>query len=109
MFKVLQETKHHMKTGFGCSKRAYRNEPMPQQGSGQGNGAGPTLWTLISTKLIMMLLRKGHGVKFLSATNLTLVSFVYFSLMDNNDIPVTGEPHSTGEDLIKSFQEALNQ
>ena len=30
MFKVLQEAEHHMKTGFGRSERAYRNQPVPQ-------------------------------------------------------------------------------
>ena len=40
MFKVLQEAEHHMKTGFRRSERAYRNKPVPQQGSGQGNGIG---------------------------------------------------------------------
>ena len=29
MFKVLQEADHHMKTGFGCSKRAYENGKNP--------------------------------------------------------------------------------
>ena len=55
MFKVLQEVKHHMKTDFGKSEKAYGNKLVPQQGSGQGNGIGPTLWVLISTKLIMII------------------------------------------------------
>ena len=108
MFKVLQEAEYHMKTGFGCSKRAYGHEPIPQQGIGQGNSAGPTLWILISTELIMMMLRKCHGVELFSATTLTLVSFVCLSFVDNTDILVTGESHFSGEDLIKPFQEALN-
>ena len=33
MFKVLQETEHHVKTGFGRSERAYGNKPVPQQSS----------------------------------------------------------------------------
>ena len=65
--------------------------------------------TQISTKLIMMILRKHHGVEFLSATTLTLVGFVCFSFVDDTDLPMTGESHSRNEDLIKPFQEALNQ
>ena len=89
MFKVLQEAEHHMKTRFGRSDRAYGNEPVPQQGSGQGNGIGPTLWVLISTKLIMMMYRKRHGVEFLSATTLTLFTLVCFAFLDDTDLPLT--------------------
>ena len=83
MFKVLQEAEHHMKTGYGRSERAYGNEPVPQQGSGQGNRMGPTLWALISTKLIMMMCRKRHGVELLSATTVTLLSLVCFAFVDD--------------------------
>ena len=47
MFKVLQETEHHIKTGFGRSEKAYGNKPVSQQGSSQGNGIGPTLRALV--------------------------------------------------------------
>ena len=99
MFKVLQEVEHHIKTGFGRLERAYRNKPVPQQGSDQGNGIGPTLWVLILTKLIMMILRKRHRVELLSATTLTLVSLVCCAFVDDTDPPITGGKHSTGEVL----------
>ena len=76
LFKVLQEADRHMKTGFGRFDQAYGNNTIPHQGSGQGNGLGPTLWTLISKKLVMMMLAKKHGVQLLSATLLTLISLV---------------------------------
>ena len=109
MFKVLQEAEHYMKTGFGRSERAYGNKPVPQQGSGQGNGMGPTLWALISTKLSMMMFRKRHGVELLSATTLTLLSLVCFTFVDDIDLPITGRKHSRGEDCINPFQEALDR
>ena len=43
MFNILQEAEHHMKTGLGRSERAYGNELVSQQASGQGNGIKPTL------------------------------------------------------------------
>ena len=43
MFKVLKKAEHHIKTGFRRSERAYGNELVSQQGSGQGNGIKPTL------------------------------------------------------------------
>ena len=109
MFKVLQEEEHYMKTGFGRSERAYGNEPVPHQCSGQGNGIGPTLWALISTKLIMIMFRKQHTVEVLSATTLTLLSIVWFAFVNDTDLPITGQKHSSREDLINPFQEALDR
>ena len=62
LFKILQEADHHMKTGFGRSSGAYWNKITPHQGSGQGNGMGIMLWTLIYTKLTMMILARKHDV-----------------------------------------------
>ena len=109
LIKVLQEADHHMKTGFGRSERVYGNETVPHQGSGQGNGLGPTLWTLISTKLIAMMLAKNHGVQLLSATTVTLICIVCFSFVDDTDLPVAGERHSTGESIAPLFQSALDR
>ena len=55
------------------------------------------------------MLAKKHGVKLLSATSLNLISLVCFAFVDNTDLPVTGEQHSTGEDIAPSFQEALDR
>ena len=109
IFKVLQEAEHYIKMDFGGSERAYGNEPVPQQGSGERNGIGPTLRVLISTKLIMMMFRKKHGVELLSAITLTLLSIVCFAFVDDTDLPITGQKHSLGEDLINLFQEALDR
>ena len=70
---------------------------------------GPTLWTLISTKFITMMLARNHGVQLLSATLLTLISLACLAFVDNTDFPVTGEQHPTGEDIAPSFQEALDR
>ena len=70
---------------------------------------GSTLWTLISTKLIMMMLVKINGIQLLSGTSLSQISLVYFVFVDNIDLPVTGEQHSIGEDIALSFQEAIDR
>ena len=57
----------------------------------------------------MMMFRKRHGVELLSATTLTFLSLVCFAFVDNTDLPITGRKHSSGEDLINPFQEALDQ
>ena len=55
------------------------------------------------------MLQKRHCDEFLSAITLTLVIFVCFSFVDKTDVPVPSKPHSTSEDLIQPFKEALNR
>jgi hypothetical protein len=51
MFETLQQLRHHVRTRYGDSKESYdaAASDIPIQGLGQGNGAGPTIWALIST------------------------------------------------------------
>ena len=63
LFQTLQKVEHYIKTYYSVSYVAYGNEVITTQGTRQGNGNGPTLWNLISTKIITMMKNKGHGVE----------------------------------------------
>ena len=64
---MLQQEKHHIKTGFRQSDAVYGNEPVPLSGIGQGNDLGPTLWALISTKILQIMEKARHGVYLLTS------------------------------------------
>ena len=49
MTNTLQSATHDIATAFGISIDKYFPTTPPHQGSGQGNGAGPTIWVMIST------------------------------------------------------------
>ena len=69
LLKSLQEMKHYVKTAHGISKHSYGcllHDEKPVQGSGQGNGASPTIWTLISSPLLSMMRTLGFGADFKS-------------------------------------------
>ena len=56
MLLTLQWAKHKIRTAFGVSKKNYGRFRIPLlQGFGQGNGAAPPGWTVISTVLINMM------------------------------------------------------
>ena len=56
-----------------------------------------------------MMLAKNHGVQLLSATTVTLICIVCFSFVDDTDLPVAGERHSTRESIAPLFQSALDR
>ena len=52
LFECIQNSDHHIKTSYGVSKPAYGKTDPPSQGVGQGIAFGPSLWTVISSKMI---------------------------------------------------------
>ena len=61
LFACIQNSDYRIKTSYGVSKPAYGKTDPPSQGVGQGVAFGPTLWALISSKMIDQMKRKGHG------------------------------------------------
>jgi len=106
LISTLQTAVHHIKTGYGRSGPIYGNELIPISGIGQGNGMGPTLWALISTILLLMMRRAGHGVRITSAITNTIIALVGFAFVDDTDLFCTNTP---GEDLSTTFQAALDR
>jgi hypothetical protein len=110
LISTLQKAVHHIKTGFGRSGPVYGNEVIPISGIGQGNGMGPTLWALISSKLLLMMHTAGHGVRITSALTNTIISLVGFAFVDDTDLFCAGSTSTTtGAALAADFQEALDR
>jgi hypothetical protein len=57
LFPMLQEAVHYVRMGFGESTKSYggRMWLVPLHGIGQGNGAGPAIWAVVSTPLLNVL------------------------------------------------------
>ena len=88
MLKTLQDMQHYVKTAHGISNLTYgltRQDGKPVQGSGQGNGASPTIWTLISSPLLSMMRKLGFGASFQSPVSKEVVRFVGCSFVDDTD------------------------
>ena len=65
MFTTLQDGMHHTMTAFGKSTLTYKsNTATPLQGVGQGNGAGPSIWSVINSPIIEMIRNCGGGSVF---------------------------------------------
>jgi hypothetical protein len=61
LFTTLQEAIHRVRTGFRDSKDHYGGRVwlVPIHGIGQGNGAGPAIWAVVSTPLLNVHREKG--------------------------------------------------
>ncbi|CAJ1956165.1 unnamed protein product [Cylindrotheca closterium] len=105
---MLSSATHRVCTGFGDSKRSFRPpSAVPFQGCGQGNGAGPPIWILVSSVLITMMEAMGYGFECLLALESQLVTAQCFCFVDDTDVIEAGDTvHHSGEDICASVQAA---
>ena len=92
MLQTLQDMTHHLKTAHGISNLTYgssRVNNKPVQGSGQGNGASPTIWTLISSPLLFMMKKLGFGASFSTPLTQESITFAGCSFVDDTDLLLT--------------------
>ena len=109
MLQSLQDMAHYVTTAHGISKHSYgcqRLHNKPVQGSGQGNGASPTIWTLISSPLLSMMRTLGYGVEFSSPISQESTHFVGCSFVDDTDLLQT---HTRYDKLLIELQTTMQE
>jgi hypothetical protein len=91
LFDTLQNATHQVRTAYGDSDFTYGGETWdkPMHGVGQGNGAGPAIWAVVSTPILNMLRSKGLGCKFISPFSSKVTKFVGYSFVDDTDLIVS--------------------
>jgi hypothetical protein len=109
MFSTLQQAAHRISTAFGLSTTTYgEHEQPPLQGAGQGNGAAPTLWAMISTPLINMMRTAGFGFQMVSGITKRAVTFVCYASVDDTDIILSLPVLKGGAQLLSAMQDFLD-
>ncbi len=111
MFLTIQKAWHHIATAYGKSVSRYGGDrSIPLQGAGQGNGAGLTIWAVISAVLIAVMRRHGHGISILSPLTFVALYVVCFAFVDDTDV-VHGarDVNSPGEEVLPEMQEVVNR
>lgn len=99
IFGTLQELQHHVRTAFGERARGYGAVRIPLHGVGQGNGAGPAIWLVITIPLISMLRRAGFGLRVftpLTKEECLLSCFVYVDDADSIHAPLADPTLTVG-------------
>ena len=88
LFTTLQEAIHRVRTGFGDSKGSYGGKVwlIPIHGIGQGNGAGPAIWAVVSSPLLNVLREKGYGCEIQCPLSSEYFRFMGYAFVDDTDL-----------------------
>jgi len=109
MFLTIQECLHKVRTGLGTSEKTYggiRSGKDPLMGVGQGNGAGPAIWSILSCILFDIMHQKEMSTTFEAKLTSSIVDLVGFMYVDDNDLIHSG-PSQESEEVVNTLQSRL--
>ena len=108
MFGTIQQLIHKVRTAFGDSVETYRNDnpsfAIPAQGTCQGNGSGPSVWSIICSTIFDILHKNGYGSSFCYAISRGLYTICGFAYVDDCDLFYLG---NTPDEIIIGMQSML--
>ena len=77
-------------------------------GLGQGNGAGPPIWGVVSTLVIYLLHDKGYGAFFKASISGTELSFVGYAFVNNTNLVTIPDKQATSHEIAKEMQDMVD-
>ena len=78
------------------------------QGIGQGNGAGPAIWLIVSIPIINMLKMAGFGLRMCISISRDEFEFVCYTFVDDTDFVHAPYADISSPQLIDEMQQVLN-
>jgi len=110
LFTTLQNAYHYVRTGYGDSSNSYGGPlwQLPIHGIGQGNGAGPAIWAVVSTPLLNVLRQLGFGFSYITPISCTLTNFCGFAFVDDTDLIQLLHSNSSAEEVRFKLQQAID-
>ena len=110
LFTTLQHSIHQVRTGFGDSTICYGGSQwiIPLHGIGQGNGAGPAIWVVISTPLLNLLRKKGYGCELVDPISGKHYKLVGYAFIDDTDIIESKPSYVDSIQTSQTLQQAMD-
>ena len=108
MIGTLDQVRHHVRTAYGDSASSYGGIEIPLQGIGQGNGAGPAIWLVVSIAIINMLKAEGFGFQMRTPISHEEFDFVCYTFVDDTDLVHSPSPPLPWDQLCEEMQSVLD-
>ena len=113
MFSTVQRLVHHVRTAYGKSSESFGGDDheflAPPQGTGQGNGAAPTIWSILSSTIFQLLHKEGYSTAFCTALSRGLFHLCGFSYVDDCDLITTGDTTEVVAHRMQQIMDSWDQ
>eukprot|EP00957_Ditylum_brightwellii_P175598 13369941-Ditylum_brightwellii.AAC.1 len=109
---MIQDMVHSVQTAYSDSLEIYGDDLWvvklnpPPQGLGQGNGAAPGTWALLSSPMLNAIRDKGHGAVFtcvISKRSFRLIGYCFVD--DLTIVQMAPSPNTPTEELAWQGQQ----
>ncbi len=110
MFGTIQQLQHFIQTAYGDSLQSFwgTKSLKPIQGLGQGNGAGPAIWAIVSSPILDSVRNTGYSVKLRSSVSKSKITTVGNGFVDDMDLLAANDMNHSATDIVQSMQEGLD-
>jgi len=111
MFGTIQLLHHFIHMAFGDSDIFFTGTQAetPIQGVGQGNGAGPQIWAVVSSPIFDMVCKMEYGTTIQSLRTSKIIKFVGFGFVDDVNLVVTTNVNQDElQDTLHQLQKTLD-
>ena len=111
MFSTIQKTQFVTRTVFGDSKETFGGRETFSaypQGSGQGNGSGPPVWAIISSRMFEVLKKRGLATVMASPISKNTLELAGFAFVDDSDIIAASGMCNDPEHILQLMQKTID-
>ena len=93
-FSTIEKLEHYVRSVYGDSTKSFssRGDDQPNQGVGQGNGAGPGIWAVVSTPIFDSMRRRGYGIYLQCPLSGEDFHFIGYAFVDDTDLCTSDDP-----------------
>ena len=113
MLGTLQQVVHKTKTIHGISECKFggkeKGDKAAPQGLGQGNGAGPAVWAVVSSRMFQVLHDKGLASSLQTPISNETLELCGFAFVDDSDIIAVSNTTNDPTDNLLQMQNILDQ
>ena len=113
MFRCIQNMEWVTRTAHGDSRMTFGGSDQEfiakPQGVGQGNGSGPSVWAVVSSRMFEVLHNQGLATTFeapISKSNAT--DLCGFAFVDDSDIIAGANNTNNPQETIKNMQKTID-
>ena len=108
MFSTIQDSKYVTRTAYGDSDQKFggleEGFSAKQQGVGQGNGAGPPMWAIVSSKMFDVMTDRGLATKIVTPLSSSQLDLCGFAFVDDSDIIAMAGNSNEPEEVMEKMQ-----
>jgi hypothetical protein len=110
VFNILKNLHHTVRTIYGDSKSGYGGTlcAVPCYGVGQGNGAGPVIWEVVSTPVLKMMKDESFRCMYKTSIEWKQLHFVGYRFVDDTDIIQSSQPGEPFQVLATRMQASMD-